>query len=97
MRPLGKTYLIQIADQKEEILQGGIIIPSENKNNLIHYRGKIKEIGLGFNNDNLVNINDNIIFDWKTKEGKIKIILGQNLYYIIEEHLILAIEECKND
>jgi hypothetical protein len=44
-----------------------------------------------------VNINDNIIFDWKTKEGKVKIILGQNLYYIIEEHLILAIEECKND
>ena len=49
MRPLGKTYLIEIEDQKDEILEGGIVIPSENKNKLIHYRGKIKEIGLGFN------------------------------------------------
>ena len=97
MRPLGKTYLIEIEDQKDEILEGGIIIPSENKNKLIHYHGKIKEIGLGFNGDNLVNKNDYVIFDWKQKEGKVKIKLSQELYYIVEEPLILAIEETTND
>lgn len=93
MRPLGKTYLIEIPDQKDEVLEGGIIIPSENKTKLVHYRGKVKEIGLGFNNDNIVKINDIVYFDWKQKEGKVKILLGQELYYIVEEPLILAIEE----
>lgn len=93
MRPLGKTYLIEIPNQKDEVLEGGIIIPSENKTKLVHYRGKVKEIGLGFNNDNIVKINDIVYFDWKQKEGKVKILLGQELYYIVEEPLILAIEE----
>jgi co-chaperonin GroES (HSP10) len=97
MRPLGKTYLIKIDDQKEEILEGGIIIPAENKNKLIHYRGKITEIGLGFNGDNLVNKDDYVIFDWKKKEGKVKVKLSQELYYIVEEPLILAVEETTND
>ena len=41
MRPLGKTYLIEIPDQKEEVLAGGILLPAENKNKLVHYRGTI--------------------------------------------------------
>lgn len=96
MKPLGKTYLIEIPEQKEEILAGGIILPSENKTKLVHYRGVIKEIGLGFNNDNIVNKGDMIIFDWKQKQGKVKILLGKELYYIVEESLILAIEEVSN-
>lgn len=97
MRPLGKTYLIEVPEQKSEVLEGGIILPSENKTKLVHYRGKIKEIGLGFNSDNIVNKNDMVIFDWKQKQGKVKIILGKELYYIVEEPLILAIEEVSND
>ena len=93
MKPLGKTYLIEIPEQKEEILAGGIILPSENKTKLVHYRGIIKEIGLGFNKDNVVNKGDMIIFDWKQKQGKVKILLGKELYYIVEEPLILAVEE----
>lgn len=98
MRPLGKTYLIKIEDQKDEILEGGIILPSENKNKLIHYHGQIQEIGLGFDktHDNIVKKNDYVIFDWKQKNGKVKVILGDELYYIVEESLILAKDE-KND
>ncbi len=93
MKPLGKTYLIEIPEMKDEILEGGIIIPKERKADLVHYRGIIKEIGLGFNNDNIVNVGDKILFDWKQKTGKVKILLGQDMYYIVEEDLILAIEE----
>lgn len=93
MRPLGKTYLIEIPEIEDEILEGGIIIPKEKKSNLVHYRGIIKEIGLGFKNDNIVNVGDKILFNWKEKAGKVKILLGQEMYYIVEEHLILAIEE----
>lgn len=96
MRSLGKTYLIKIEDQKEEVLEGGILLPAENKNKLVHYKGQIQEIGLGFNGDNIVNKGDYVIFDWKQKQGKVKVILGQELYYIVEESLILAKEE-KND
>ena len=93
MKPLGKTYLIEIPDTKDEILEGGIIVPKEKKSNLVHYRGIVKEIGLGFNNDNIVNVGDKIIFDWKEKSGKVKLLLSQDMYYIVEERLILAKEE----
>lgn len=95
MRPLGKTYLIEIPDIKEEKIEGGIILPAENKNKLVHYRGIIKEVGLGFDklNDNIVNKGDTIIFDWKEKKGKVKLLLSKDLYYIVEEPLILAKEE----
>ena len=92
MRPLGKTYLIEIPDQKEEILDGGILLPAENKNKLVHYRGTIKEIGLGFKNDNIVSINDKVLFNWKVKKGKVKVIMENKLFYIVEEPLILAKE-----
>lgn len=93
MRPLGKTYLIEIPEQKDEILEGGIIMPKEKKSNLVHYRGIVKEIGLGFNNDNIVQKGQAVLFDWKQKAGKVKIFLGKDMFYVVEEDLILAIEE----
>ena len=91
MRSLGNTYLIEIPQMKQEVLDGGIILPAENKFKCGHYRGIVKEIGLNAHNSD-INIGDIVYFDYTTKEGKVKVGFGTKLYYIVEEQYIFAKE-----
>lgn len=94
MRSLGRTYLVEVPDIKEQYIEdSGILLPAENKNNLVHYRGVVVGIGLGFKEDFEVKVGDVVIFNWKEKQGKVKVIFNQKLYYILEESLVLAVEE----
>lgn len=93
MKSLGKTYLIEIPQIKEQIIDGGILLPAEDKKKLVHYRGKVIGIGLGFTQDSQVKVGDIVIFDWKEKKGKVKVLFNNKLYYIVEESLVLAVEE----
>lgn len=92
MRPLGKRYLVLTDPSEEQVLEGGIIVPKQDSAKLAHFKGRIQEIGIGFDrdHDNLLQIGDHILFDWAKREDKTKLLNGGRVRYILSEDLVLA-------
>lgn len=43
MKPVGKTYLIEVFQAEEEVLEGGIVVPQSLVTNTVNYIGKLIE------------------------------------------------------
>ena len=96
MKPIGKTYLIQVRkhDENENVING-IIIPDNSSFNDIYYEGVVIEYGTGWNKDeikDLVPIGKTVFFEYKKKCGT-KCVLKDKIYYIQEAKNVLAIKE----
>lgn len=102
MKSIGKTYLIKIEPQKEESV-GGIILPeTAATTDIIYYIGRIYDYGIGFTEDekkDLIPIGTKVIMDWhkEVAEKKIRLIFGEEQFYVYDPQHILAIidEEVK--
>ena len=96
MKPIGKTYLIKVQEQKEaNNIINGIYIPDNSSIHDLYYEGTIIEYGAGWNKEelkDLLPIGTNVFFEYKIKCGT-KLIIGDNIYYIHEPKNILAIKE----
>ena len=98
MKSLGKTYLIKIEPQKEEVV-GGIILPeTASSNEIVYYIGRIYDYGIGFTEEEkteLIPIGTKVIMDWHkdVAQNKIRLVFGSDIYYIYEPKNILAIIE----
>jgi len=98
MQCIGKTIMLELPDIPSEVVNGGIIIPGERSENVIHYTGIVFTYGTGFSEKELkrlkkeIPIGSKVFFDWKTKENKTKIRINAKWYMILPEDLILGIE-----
>jgi hypothetical protein len=101
MRSVGKTYLIKIEPQHDEYI-GNILLPeTAAARNTIFYIGRIHNYGIGFTDEeikDLIPIGTKVIMNWKKPEnsdslGKIRLIFGEEMFYIYEPEQILAIIE----
>lgn len=98
MKSIGKTYLIKIEDEAEEKV-GDIFIPqTAMKTDVIPYIGRIHDYGLGFTEEekkDLIPIGTKVIMDYRRDhaEGKIRLIFGDEHFYVQLPKNILAIIE----
>lgn len=97
MEAIGNRYLVQVkAPQKQEKI-GDIILPQTvNEQSLVYYIGTVIGHGTSLDRtkiDDIVQINSKIIFDYKNKSDKIKLILSDKIYYLINPSDVLAIIE----
>lgn len=97
MKPIGKTFLIKVNRNHEQYDNvGGIFVPNSSGITDIYYEGVLQEYGTGWNEEELKNFPElgiNIYFDYTKKEGKTKVVLGEGVFYIIEEKDLLAVKE----
>ena len=97
MKPIGKTFLIKVNRNKEQYDKvGDIFVPNSSGVGDIYFEGNLIEYGTGWSNDELENfpkLGSNVYFDYTKKEGKTKVVLGEGVFYIIDEKNLLAIKE----
>lgn len=98
MKSIGKTYLIEVIPQKEEIINGIYIPQTASSRQSVFYIGKIIDYGLGFTEEEkqeLLPIGTKVIMDYRksVSANKIRLNFGPNTYYIYEPENILAIIE----
>ena len=94
MRPAGRSYLVEVEPDKDRIVDGVLIPGAGNAARLAHYRGVVRAAGLGFGPGEAgLKEGDRVLFDWRKKEGKVKLMLAGRLYYAVPEDLVLAVEE----
>lgn len=95
MKPIGKTYLIDAELPKDEIKEGGIIIPiTENKRNYEPFIGYIKQYGIGFTEKQkkeLIPIGTKVILNYNKGVKKTKLFMDEKIYFIYNPEDILAI------
>jgi co-chaperonin GroES (HSP10) len=101
MRPVGKTYLIKIEPQKDDYI-GNILLPqTAAARNTIFYIGKIHNYGIGFTEEeisDLLPLGTKVIMDYTKKAERIRLIFGEEMFYIYKPEDILAIiEEYENE
>ena len=96
MRSVGKTYLIKIEPQKDEYA-GNILLPQTvSASQTIFYIGRIHNYGLGFTPEemlDLIPIGTKVIMDWTKKAERIRLIFGEEMFYVYKPEDILAIIE----
>lgn len=99
MKSIGKTYLIKIEDTVEE-MAGNILLPeTARKTDVIPYIGRIHDYGLGFTEEekkDLIPIGTKVIMDYRRDhaEGKIRLIFGEEQFYVqLPENILAIIEE----
>lgn len=100
MKPVGKTYLIEVVKHNEiEKLDCGLYIPNDTSVHDIFYEGTIVEYGCGWTDDelkDLIPIGTKIIMDYSSKKGT-KLQLTERILIIHESDQIIAIKEDSND
>lgn len=103
MKPIGKTYLIEVEKPKDEFV-GGIYLPqTASMNELVHYIGKVIEYGIGFSEDekkDLIPLETKVLLDYRKEvaQNKIRLNFGEHTYYIYEpEHILAIIEEAEEN
>lgn len=98
MKSIGKTYLIKIENIKTEYA-GNILLPETSSlTDLVPYIGRIHDYGLGFSPDeykDLIPIGTKVIMDYRKEHanGKIRLIFGDEHFYVYKPENILAIIE----
>ena len=93
MQPIGNKYLIKVETPPSEENIGGILVPSGKSSEEVHYRGVIVAHGTYMTEKELIPVDTKIVFDWKDKESKMKIILDGQIFYICDPKAILALDE----
>ena len=97
MKPIGKTILIKVNRNHEQYDNiNGILVPNSSGVADIYYEGVIQEFGTGWKDNEIKNfpkIGSKIYFDYTKKGGKTKVVLGEGVFYIIEEKDLLAVKE----
>ena len=100
MKPIGKTYLIEVQKKNDiEQLDSGIYVPNDNSFSDIYYEGKVIGYGTSWTDEeikDLVPIGKTVIFDYKNKKGT-KIQLVNRIMYIHEKEQVIAIKEEDHD
>lgn len=94
MKSIGKTYLIDAELPKDEIKEGGIIIPlTESKRNYEPFIGYIKQYGTGFTEKQkkeLLPIGTKVILNYN-KCKRTKLLMDEKIYFIYNPEDILAV------
>lgn len=93
MQPIGNKYLIKVETPPSEENIGGILVPSGKSSEEVHYRGVIVAHGTYMTEKELIPVDAKVVFDWKDKESKMKIILDGQIFYICDPKAILALDE----
>ena len=93
MQPIGNKYLIKVEIPPSEEDVGGILVLAGKAAEEAHYRGTIVAHGTYMTEKELLPIDTKVIFDWKDKESKMKIVLNGQIYYITDPKAILALDE----
>lgn len=97
MKPIGKTFLIKAKRSNEQYDNvGGIFVPNSSGVGDIYFEGTLQEYGIGWSDEELKNfpkLGSNVYFDYTKKEGKTKVVLGEGVFYIINEKDLLAVKE----
>ena len=96
MECIGKKYLVEGELPKEEI-KNGIILPVYGTNrDFGSYIGTVVGWGTAWTEQekkDLVPVGSKIILNYTEKTNKVKLIMGEKNYYIIDQDDILAIIE----
>lgn len=99
MKSIGKTYLVTVENPKNEYI-GNIYIPETSAlRDIVPYIGRIYEYGAALTEEEkkkLLPIGTKIIMDYRKKsaENKIRLVMGENTYYVIDiKNVIAVIEE----
>lgn len=96
MKPVGKTYLIQVIVKNDiEQLDCGLYIPNDTSVHDIFYEGKIIGYGSGWTEDelnDLIPIGKTIFMDYGSKKG-IKLQLNDRVLLIHEPEQIIGVKE----
>ena len=93
MQPIGKKYLVKVETPPPEENVGGILVPSGRSEEEVHYRGTIVAHGTYMTEKELIPVDTKVVFDWKDKDSKMKIILNGQIFYICDPKAILALDE----
>ena len=98
MKSIGKTYLIKIEPQKEEVVNGIFIPQTASSRDTVYYIGRIIDYGSGFTEEEkteLLPIGTKVILDYRksVSENKIRLNFGEEIFYVYEPENILAIIE----
>lgn len=93
MLPIGNKYLVKVETPPPEENVGGILVPSGRSEEEVHYRGTIVAHGTYMTEKELIPVDTKVVFDWKDKDSKMKIILNGQIFYICDPKAILALDE----
>lgn len=93
MQPIGNKYLVKVETPPPEENVGGILVPSGRSEEEVHYRGTIVAHGTYMTEKELIPVDTKVVFDWKDKDSKMKIILNGQIFYICDPKAILALDE----
>lgn len=93
MQPIGNKYLVKVETPPPEENVGGILVPSGRSEEEVHYRGTIVAHGTYMTEKELIPVDTKVVFDWKDKDSKMKIILDGQIFYICDPKAILALDE----
>lgn len=93
MQPIGNKYLVKVETPPPEENVGGILVPSGRSEEEVHYRGTIAAHGTYMTEKELIPVDTKVVFDWKDKDSKMKIILNGQIFYICDPKAILALDE----
>ena len=95
MKPIGKTFLIKAKRNKESYdIINGIYVPNLSDEYDLYYEGILDNFGTGWTDDEIkkfdFKIGDNVFIDYNKKKNKIKLILYDDVYYIVSECDLIA-------
>lgn len=95
MKPIGKTFLIRAKRNKESYdMIDGIYVPNSSDEYDLYYEGILDEFGTGWNDNEIkkfdFKIGDTVFIDYNKKKEKTKLILYNDVYYIIHECDLIA-------
>ena len=93
MQPIDNKYLVKVETPPPEENVGGILVPSGRSEEEVHYRGTIAAHGTYMTEKELIPVDTKVVFDWKDKDSKMKIILNGQIFYICDPKAILALDE----
>ena len=93
MQPIGNKYLVKVEIPASEENVNGIVVMSGRAAEEVHYKGTIVAYGTHMIEKELVPLDTKVIFDWKDKESKMKIVLNDKIFYICDPKVILALDE----
>ena len=93
MQHIGNKYLVNVETPPPEENVGGILVPSGRSEEEVHYRGTIVAHGTYMTEKELIPVDTKVVFDWKDKDSKMKIILNGQIFYICDPKAILALDE----
>ena len=93
MQPIGNKYLVKVETPPPEENVGGILVPSGRSEEEVHYRGTIVAHKTYMTKKEFIPVDTKVVFHWKDKDSKMKIILNGQIFYICDPKAILALDE----